>query len=125
MSIITKVLKQDAVYWPPVDRSDLGNDATHDDYGRPVLKCNPIQISVRWENVQEEIMSEAGATVIAKHKVMVSQDVFLRGFLWLGLLANAPDFYLDPRYQSDVFEIMKFEKIPNFRNTEYLRIAWL
>jgi hypothetical protein len=114
VSIITKVLKQTAVYWAP--------DGT-DEYGQPTV-ASPVELDVRWEDTVEGVVNEEGSTVLSKSKVMVSADVAIGGMLWLGSLSDCPD-PANPKNLSGAYEIIAFEKIPNFRCTEFMRIARL
>ena len=114
MSIITKMLKETGVYWSP-----LGTDA----YGQPTYN-SPIEISVRWQDVTEEFLDPDGETQIARSKVFVGQDVVLRGVLFLGLLTDLTST-TDPKANIGAWEIRLFKRIPNFKATEWLRIALL
>jgi hypothetical protein len=125
MSVITKVLRAKAVYWPPIEVDCFEDNSRVDDFGRVVLDCAPVEILVRWEDIQEDVKTEDGTTTEAKSKVMVSQDVEVGGYLRLGPLTEIPNDLEDPRTLEDVFEVIKFDKIPNFRYTEFLRVAYL
>lgn len=118
MSIITRVLKQTAVYWAPTG-VDSDGQPTH---------ALPITLNVRWDDITEQfsLREESAEDEIqfSLAKVMVSQDVEVKGMLFLGALAvtDDPD---DPRSIRRAYEIRKFEKIPNFRATEFVRTAIL
>jgi hypothetical protein len=111
MSIITKVLRQRCVYWPPLGSDQFGEQRL----GRPVeLKC-------RWDDNNEEFISVDGTRLVGKGRVMVSSDVEPLGYLWLGTLASLPSHVATecPAAQ----QIMQFQKVPNFRATEFVRTA--
>ena len=114
MSIITKVLKQTAVYWEP---------SGIDKYGQATVSL-PIELSVRWEDMLTEVLNSDGTKQLSKAKVMVSSDVEIGGFLKLGTLESCLDI-VDPSNNESVFEIISFEKMPNIRNTEFFRQAYL
>jgi hypothetical protein len=113
VSIITKVLKQTAVYWP---------QSSFDEYGDPSFET-PSEISCRWEDKMEEVVSPDGDMIASRAQVMVSSDVETGGFLLLASLEDI-DEELSPK-ENDAFEIRSFSKLPNLRATEFLRIAYL
>jgi len=116
MSIITRVLRQDAVYWAP--STVRGYDGNTSGFSAPVA------VRVRW-SVQERFhVLETGVQVISQSSVMINQDVLKEGYLYLGELADVIAV-TDPTDHNEAWEIMKFDKIPNFRATEYLRTAYL
>ena len=114
MSIITRMLKQTAVYWAP---------SGVDEFGKPTWE-EPEEISCRWEDVVEEYIDYKGDKQISAAKVFVGEDVEAMGVLMLGELTDLESGG-DPKDNSGAWEIRKFGKIPNFKNTEYLRIAYL
>lgn len=114
MSLITRMLKQTAVYWSP---------ATLDDFGQPTWNAG-VEISVRWEDVTEEFMDADGNLTKSRAKVFVSQDVVTKGVLMLGALESTVDD-IDPKANSGAWEIRGFHKLPNIRATEFLRTAFL
>lgn len=116
MSVIVKMRKQTAVYWPP-------DDGGFDKYGRPTVGTAE-ELTVRWEDVMEEFLDADGNTQMSMAKVYTGQDVELGGYLWLGELTDLTD-QVDPRNNNGAFEIMRFEKLPTFKATEYLRTAFL
>jgi hypothetical protein len=116
MSIITRVLRQDAVYWAP--NSTLGYD------GKPEGFDAPIAVKVRWTDEEKFHVLESGTQVISQSEVMINIDVKKEGYLWLGDLSEVSGV-TNPREQENAWEIMRFEKIPNLRATEFLRQAYM
>jgi len=118
MSIITRVLKQTATYWAPTGVDKLG---------LPTYAL-PITISVRWDDLVEQFMptteGEQDEIQFSRAKVMCSQDVAVKGLLHLGVLSNTDDPD-EPRTIAGAYEIRAFEKIPNFKATEFVRTAIL
>lgn len=106
--VISRMRKQDAVYWP----------ATRIDAKNRVVLGTAVQIKCRWEDKSTEFIDMNGQPQISSVVVYVDRDVTLRGYLWLGLLADAPD---NPTTDPKGREIRSYEKLPNFRNTDYLR----
>ena len=149
MSLITRMLKQKAIYWP-VDGKDS--------YGQPT-NGGPVAIKCRWEDVQEEFITPKGTTEMSKAVVYVDRDMEAGGLLLiapgfdgasggpLGPTGNMmsvatagmfisfvstptdPDmdeFDVDnPKKTLDAWEIRAFGSFPNLKATEFLRRAWL
>ena len=121
MSIITRMLKQTCVYWPLASAESGG--LAYDDYGQPVV-TDPIEITCRWEDVNEEFLDATGTKQMSRAVVYVDRDVSLGGILMLGELTDITDED-NPKENDGAWEIRKFDKLPNFRATEYLRTAYL
>jgi hypothetical protein len=114
MSLITKMRRQTAVYWGP---------SANDVHGRPTY-ADPVEISCRWEDTTTELPKEDGSVVVSKAKVFVGEDLAIGGMLMLGELESAEDDS-QPYEFPEAWPILSFEKIPNIKNTETLRIAYL
>ena len=114
MSVIQKVLKQKCTYWPPL---------SFDAYGQPTYGA-AVELSCRWVGDSEEIITADGSTVVSEAEVMVESDVALKGALLFSALADVVDI-LNPLQNPGAHEIIKFEKIPNFKATENLRVAYV
>lgn len=117
-SILTRMLKQKAVYWgPPVDDGNGGFDFP-----------TPVEVNCRWENLEGTMMGGTsgikGPThdVFDKSTVFVSQDVVVDGYLLLGDLESSM-MGLDPTDIPEAKKITGFQKVPNFKAREYLRIV--
>ena len=116
MRILTKMLKQTAVWWP---LTSVG----FDDYGQPI-PSTPVEIKVRWEDVGEEFLDVRGTIQMSRARVYVDRDVELGGVLMLGELDSGVD-EANPKENDNAWEIRRVEKLPNLRNTEYLRTCYL
>ena len=121
MGIITRMRKQTCVYWPP--GSDETGGVDYDDYGQP-LYASPYVISCRWEDVIQEFVDAKDETVFSQAIVYVDRDVKLRGVLMLGTLSDVSDMD-NPKENEGAWEIRRFDKLPNLRNTEFLRTVYL
>ncbi len=114
MSVITKVLKQTAVYWgPPIEGGD-------GDFGTP----EPVEISCRWDAIEGEVEDPRTHDKQFNSMIMVDRDVEVGGRLYLGTLDSLsageitnPDQFVSTKI------IVGFKKIPNFKNTEFYREA--
>ena len=112
MSLISRMRKGDAVYWPP---------ASFNDFGRAVVGA-PVAIKCRWEDKVEKFTDAQGDDAMSKAMIYVSQVCQLGGYLFQGLLADAP---ADPTVAKDCFIIRKFDNLPNLRYTERLLTVWV
>lgn len=114
MGIITKMRKQTAVYWPPLEA---------DEYGKPTYD-DPVEVTCRWEDTQKLFVTPQGSTETCASIVYVDRDVEVGGVLLLGSLDSDIN-ESDPKANEGASEIRQFSKIPNIRNTELLRVAYL
>jgi len=127
MSIITRMRKQNAIYWPP---------GTADDFGRvapgtlvELTLAGGVNSRVRWEAQAKEFLDKDGTTQISRAVVYVPAlpgggEVAVGGFLWLGDRGDL-DSETDPGANEGAWEVRRFDKLPNLKNTEYLRTAFL
>lgn len=114
MSVIKKMRRQDAVWW--------SKNPTPDEFGA-VSFSDPVQIKCRWEDREGQILNAQEEIVPSMTTVYVDRDMKIGDKLKLGSLdTNTPP---DPREDRDAYEIQGWEKIPNFKAKEFLRIAHL
>jgi hypothetical protein len=113
--------KQTAVYWPPGSEETGGAD--YDGYGHPLF-ASPVEISCRWEDIVQEFVDSENETRFSQSIVYTDRDVKLRGVLMLGTLNDVTDLD-NPKENEGAWEIRRFDKLPNLRNTEILRTAYL
>ncbi len=116
MGIIKRMRKQKAVWWPLAA-------VEYDNYGQPVA-TTPVEIKVRWEDVSEEFLDAKGTVQLSRARVFVDRDVEVGGVLMLGELDSGVDEN-NPKENDNAWEIRRVEKLPNLRNTEYLRTCYL
>jgi len=117
MSFLTRILKQTCVYW------GLDTEDPYDDEGFPNLIAG-AELSCRWVDKSEEFINTQGARQLSKSRVLVASDVVPGGVLMLGDLDDVTDL-VNIKENSGAWEIARFDKIPNFRATEFVRVAWL
>lgn len=128
MRILSTSRRQNAIYWPP---------ATPDDFGRPAVGAlvELIQIPgganqrVRWVHRTEEIRDAVGTKVDSVAMVSVPQlangdEIALGGWLWLGDRVDLTSETV-PSDNVGAYQIMKVEKIPTLRATQFLRRVYL
>ena len=114
MGIITKMRKQTAIYW-------ASNGI--DEYGQPEYAL-PVDIDCRWEDAHEEFIDGEGTRQVSQAIVYVDRDMEVGSVLKLGVIDSGTD-ESNPKNNDDAFEVRRFEKLPNLKNTEYLRTAIL
>lgn len=113
MGIITRMMKQKAVYWAPNGTDKFGQQA----YAAPVeLRC-------RWEDKQELFIDITGTQQVSKSIVYVESDVKLDGVLWLGELEDVAP--INPFSNEGASKIRAFGKLPKINLRETLRTAIL
>ncbi len=113
--------KQTAIWWPLGGINSGGND--YDNFGQP-LYADPVQIDCRWDDTNVEIMLPDNTTYMSRATVYVDRDVALGGLLMRGVLADITD-PVNPRQNNGAWEIKRSDDIPNFKATEFLKIAYL
>lgn len=116
MGLLQRIMKQTCVYWSTdSDRADK--------FGNPISAA-PIEIPCRWEDGIDNPVYADESRILADTRVFVGQDVDVDGFLLLGTLADVQDMN-DPKQNPKAFRIKKFDKTPNLRATDFVRIAYL
>lgn len=110
MTYITRNLNQDLVYWSP---------ATDDGFGNKTFPT-PIQIKGRWEDYIEVVKNKMGEQIVSKAKLYIDRPVMEHGYIIKGVLFDYQD---SNPLEIDAEEILKYEEIPNIRNTEILARA--
>jgi len=109
-----KTMKGTAVYWAPL---------APDGFGKPTY-ASPVEISCRWDDVQEEFIAPSGDREMSRAKVIVDRDLKLKGMLFEGELADLSDSDT-PRNNEGAWEIRLTKKNPNFRGNKFIRQAVL
>lgn len=113
MGVIKKMRKQWAVWWPKGANDEFGTVAWGD----------PVEIKVRWEDREGKIISKQQEIVPSMSTVYVDRDMNIGDRLMLGRLdTNTPP---NPMETRDAYEIQGWEKLPDFKAKQFLRIATL
>ena len=115
--------KQTAVYWA-LAHNDSGGIA-FDDYGQPQY-VDPVEITedVRWVDEIVQFIDFNGSEQISKSKVYVDRDMVANEVLMLSALVDVTNL-TSPKENDGAWEIRGFSKVPNFKATEFLRVAFL
>lgn len=121
MPLLSRMLKQKAVYWPP---SDVISDTGEKTYG------DPEEVRCRWEDITETFLDRDGNTFASRAKVYVDRDLQRQGILWQGGLDELKDpvdpfANEEPDGSRQALEIRKFEVTPNLKASRFLRMAVL
>lgn len=112
MSIITKMRKQEAIYWKRL---------TPDQYGKYSFD-SPVEISCRWEDKASEFLDSTGQKQVSRSIVYVDRVISVGDRLMRGEMdSNTP---ADP-LTADSFEVRRFDQEPNLKATEFLLTAYL
>lgn len=113
MSLISRMRRQDAVYWPPLVRADrFGQER----FGEPVaIRC-------RWESNISQRIEQNGTVHVVTDMAYVDRQLSLGGRLALGSLDEMENV-ATPTAASQ--EIVAFSELPNLRNTETLYTAFM
>lgn len=114
MGIITKIRRQDAVYFPR-----MGVDA----HGKPTWGI-PVEITCRWEQRTEEVIDKDGVRNTSQAHVYTSQGLAVGGFLVPGTLATLPN-PTDPTKNTNGGKVLLSTTLPNLRATEFLYEAYI
>lgn len=118
MTILDKMLIQDAVYWPPASPA-------LDDYGRPV-SATPEAIRCRWENTAKEYIDPQGTTRVSSVRVLTQEDLAIGGFLMLGSVDDVTIDEGDPvASQPGAYAIQQIARTPNLDGRYMLKVVWL
>lgn len=114
MSIITRMRKQQALYWEVAVKDGKGGHTFAD----------AVIIDCRWEDITTDQISDKGEKIVSSTTVYVDRDVLLDGYL--AKYENELPLITDnPEKIREAFKIVKFNKLPNLRNTEELKTAFL
>jgi len=114
MSVITKMRKQNAVWWQ--------RSATPDRFGKFSFAA-PVEVDCRWDDTIEEFVdakgeTRAGRATVYVDRIMAPGDRLQRG----AIDSDTPD---DPLTVTTAYEIRRFDQNPNFKATETLLTAFL
>jgi len=113
---IKTVCVQDAVYW---------GSPTADAYGGYAF-ADPVEVKVRWEEKNELIIDAEGKETMSMAQVLVTQDMDLGGYLYLGTLDELSSNPSNPLQEGGAWEIKQFSKTPMIKATnDFVRKVYL
>ena len=121
--LILRFCKQTAVYWGnPQDDGKGGK--TYD---------NGVEIVCRWNDSGKEVrITTNGKEYISTTQVLVTQDLDVEGYLYLGTLVeldavglNKLIYDFKPKEMDGAYEIKRFSKVPDVKARQFVRTAYL
>jgi hypothetical protein len=127
MGLISRMRKQNAIYWPPGTEDDFGRVTTSELI--ELTLADGVNSRVRWEDKIEEFVDAEGTTQQSNAVVYVPAlpgggEVRTGGHLWLGDRADLTD-EANPLNNEGAYPVRRFDKLPNLKATEYLRTVYL
>jgi hypothetical protein len=87
--------------------------------GERKVNSSKVEISVRWENSQQETTDGRGNTVSTIAKIWVDRDIEEGSILWLGKLRELPSTL------SNLKKVVNFTKTPDIKGREFERTCTL
>jgi hypothetical protein len=117
---VAKFCVQTCVYWECLGPDGFGGQSFSE----------PVELSCRWDGIQElnidDTKQSPAAEIISNAKVLLTQDVKLSSYLWLGFIANLPTEIDNPVQIPQAYQVTKFVKTPMVRKTnEFVRTAYV
>ena len=109
-AIETQSLNQKAVLWEAVGV---------DDYGVVTLD-SPVEIDVRWQTKDIEVIDHIGRSVITEVTVVVDREIAMGSILWKGELADIGVADL-----SDLRKVVERTETPDIKAREFKRTVRL
>jgi hypothetical protein len=123
-SFIKKIAVQTAVYWgSPVNNG----------YGGKTF-AEGVEIQCRWQETgKETIITNNGKEYVSNTQVLVTQDLDVEGWLYLGTIAELNTLGFNslikdfkPNQIDGAYQIRRFSKIPMIKSgTKFVRTAYL
>jgi len=102
--------KQKATYWAA--------GTTYTDTGQLKITAS-IEISVRWEDKEQEALDGQGNTIRMDAVVVVDRDIGVGSLMWLGEKADWI------AATGGLYEVVSFSKVPNLKGTRFRRVVGL
>lgn len=115
MSLIVRMRRQYAVFWPRLV------EASPD--GKPQYGA-PYEIRCRWEDKRQSFITAAGTEEVSNAVVYVDRPMVVGDRLWLGRLGEVT-LPASPEKIEGCYEVRQFESVPNLKATEFLRYVML
>ena len=114
---LEKIRKQDAICWERIGMDYNGDEVFND----------PIEIKVRWENVEELFVNEQGEEGRSQALVYMGFMPSSGSWLYLGTIAEATGSGIpsSPVGLQGAFPIKKREAVPDIKNKATLFLAYL
>jgi hypothetical protein len=88
------------------------------------MYAQAAEIDCRWDDITEEMVMADGTRDLSRAQIMVTEDVVVRGVLWLGELTDVSDL-LNPKNNAGAGEIRRVDRNPDVDANETLVTAFL
>lgn len=113
-SLETGYRRQKAVLWPLASRDEYNN----------VSVGSPVELMVRWTNIQEDVISPDNTVVRTTAMAVVDRDIPLGSIMWLGELINWTGTASNDTDES-VMEVVQMKKVPGLKGRKIRRTVSL
>lgn len=107
LNFIDSVCVQTAVYWAKNGRG----------FAPGKNYADAVEIKCRWDGQQQEVTDSKGEKVICNAKLLLTQNVTLDGYLYLGALADL-DSDPQPEDIKGAYRILKVKTTPLFKSID-------
>lgn len=117
-------LNDKAVYWPPLPTGEFGRT----EYSEPVV------LSCKWEDCNEQVMTDDGTEVVSRAKIYFASDILARewgeNIKKLGVMKFGTEYdetsLTDPFANEEAFEVKKVDGVGHLTEKSWRLITvWL
>lgn len=116
---LSKYLRQDCLVW-----EKIGNDPS----GKPKYATNPVALKVRWDDLDVQVLTTTGRTIVSKTKLMCASEIKEGAIVWRGTVDDwrlLPTYPARPSPIDDAFEVISTGETPDLRGRDFLFVAYL
>ena len=114
---MTWMLIQDAILWEISADGYDPYEPAGDSYEAPV------DVRVRWDNVQDIVRTPEGEEVISKAKIMIDREVKVGSYIQLGTVdTNTP---ANPEHVEGAYPLIALKDVPSVDGLEVLYIRYI
>lgn len=115
MSFITRIRRGKCVYWEAIGNDGFGGKTFAD----------AVELDCRWDDSQVMFVDDQGKEIASQSVVYVGIDMTNGDYLKNGSLSELDNPSENPQRIDGAKEVKSFNKIPNLKYTEYLRVVYL
>ena len=116
--VVRKFAKQTLVYW-----AKAGSDG----FGKPAY-ADPVEIKCRWDDIQREMITAEGRSIITKAQLLLVSPVAPGGLVFLGLLTDwqaLATYPKIPTVNQGGLEVMIAKNTPDLKARSFVYEAYL
>ncbi len=109
---------------PNIESSDIPQTAVYwkssgvDRFGEQKVEA-AVEINVRWETTQREILGAEGNSIALDSIAVVSQKIVVKSIMWLGKLVDVASTPIDLR------EVVQYNEVPDVKGRSFRRTVFL